>query len=244
VVGAALGRWWGEWDSGRQEETRRGAQPGRDVGRLLGPLRSLIWAAGRLAVAGETLVSIAVTRADLAFDRPLRREAAAALATSRLVPATLTALETLATGDDPEIRSLAAEAVARHAPARAAEVAGRVLSDRVAFNRIASHDAAPLSATLRGAAVQVHYQGVAVPLLAKGNDVAGLAAVAGNRGFPEEARLGAVEGLAAAASEAAEAELVRIGTSTEGPEELRKAAWRGLRRSRRARQKMQKEAGK
>jgi ParB family chromosome partitioning protein len=94
-----------------------------------------------------------------------------------------------------------------------------------------------VTATLRGAAVQVHYQGVAVPHLAARNDVAGLAAVAGNRGFPEEARLGAIEGLAAAASEAAEAELVRIGQAEGEPEELRKAAWRGLRRSRRARAK-------
>jgi ParB family chromosome partitioning protein len=76
-----------------------------------------------------------------------------------------------------------------------------------------------------------------VPHLAAGNDVAGLAAVAGNRGFSEETRLGAVEGLAAAASEAAEAELVKIGTATDEPEELRKAAWRGLRRSKRARKK-------
>jgi ParB family chromosome partitioning protein len=49
--------------------------------------------------------------------------------------------------------------------------------------------------------------------------------------------LGAIEGLAAACSEAAEAELVKIGRSEAEPEELRKAAWRGLRRSRRAREK-------
>jgi ParB family chromosome partitioning protein len=44
-----------------------------------------------------------------------------------------------------------------------------------------------------------------------------------------------VEGLAAVAREDAEAELVKIGKAEEEPEELRKAAWRGLRRSKRAR---------
>jgi ParB family chromosome partitioning protein len=39
------------------------------------------------------------------------------------------------------------------------------------------------------------------------------------------------------ADEAAEQELVKIGQAAEQPEELRKAAWRGLRRSKRARKK-------
>ena len=106
----------------------------------------------------------------------------------------------------------------------------------------AAHGDDRLTAVLRGAAVQVHSQGVAVPHLAARHDVAGLAAVAGNRGFPEEARLGAVEGLAAAATEEAEAELVRRGQAEGEPEELRKAAWRGLRRSKRARQRAARQS--
>src|SRR5262249_47362738 len=135
------------------------------------------------------------------------------------------------------IRATAAGAVARDDPGRAAEVAGRVLSDRVAFNRGAGREGAALTETLRGAAAKGHYQGVAVPHLASRREVAGLAAVANNRSLSEETRLGAVEGLAAAASEAAEAELERVGRSLENSEELRKAAWRGLRRSKRARQR-------
>ena len=122
-------------------------------------------------------------------------------------------------------------------PARAAEVANRVLSDRVAFNRVAGHEGVDLLKMLRGAVGQVHYQGITVPHLAARRDVAGLKAVADNKSLSEETRLGAVEGLAAMASEPAEAELVEIGKATENPEELRKAAWRGLRRSKRARQR-------
>jgi ParB family chromosome partitioning protein len=238
AVEAALRRWWGEWDRGRREHGRAGTDREREADRLLPPLRSLLWAAGRLGVAADSLIAAATTRAGIPFDRPVRREAAAALADLPPSGPVLATLENLAVGDDPEVRALAAEAIARAAPERAAEVAGRILSDRIAFNRVAGRDPEQVTATLRGAAVQVHYQGVAVPLLAARNDVAGLAAVAGNRGFSEEARLGAVEGLAAAASEEAEAELVRIGKSEDEPEELRKAAWRGLRRSRRARQKV------
>src|SRR5262249_45024731 len=153
---AAFQRWWGEWDKGRQEEARRGAQPGKLVGHLLEPLCSLAWAAGRLGVATDTLVAAATTRADVPFDRPLRREATAALATAQPTPPIVTALEGLATGGDPEIRATAAQAVAVDAPARAVVVADHLLSDRVAFNRLASREGAALADTLHKALAQVH----------------------------------------------------------------------------------------
>jgi ParB family chromosome partitioning protein len=235
AIEAALKRWWEEWDR-RQQQARRGSKSGEGPEALVNPLLSLIWAAGRLGAGAEVLAAIAGSRVTSPKEAPLRRAAAVALASLPTSPAVLAALEKLVGDEDPEVRTVAAETVAREAPARAADVAGRVLSDRVAFDRVAARDPAEVTPTLRGAAVQVHYQGVAVPHLAARNDVAGLSAVANNGGFPEEARLGAVEGLAAAASVEAEAELVRIGRA-DGPEELRKAAWRGLRRSRRARQR-------
>jgi ParB family chromosome partitioning protein len=237
AVAAALGRWWGEWDKGRQEETRRGAQPGKAVGPLLEPLRRLCWAAGRLGVAADSLIAVARTRADVPFDRPLRREAAAALAGGKPGTPVLAALEELAADGDPELRATAAQAVARADPTRAPATAGRVLSDRVTFNRVARLENARLAQALPGAAGQVHYQGIAVPHLAARRDVAGLAAVANDRSLTDEARLGAIEGLAASGTKEAEVELAQFGSSPEKPEELRKAAWRGLRRSKRARQR-------
>lgn len=234
-VASALGHWWAEWDKARQEEARRGAQAGTRAGPLTGPLRSLVWAAGRLGVGADTLRTIATTRSETTFDRPLRREAVAALAAGKATKEALAALELLAVGDDPEVRALAAQAVARHDANRAEALAGRVLMDRVTFNRLAAHAPAAVAGALRQAAAQQHYQGVAVPHLAARRDVEALTAVIGNRSLPDDARLGAVEGLAAASAEAAEAELVRFGLAKDEPEELRKAAWRGLRRSRRAR---------
>jgi ParB family chromosome partitioning protein len=237
AVEAALKKWWAEWDRGRREEARRGATPGREVGKLSKPLCSLVWAAGRLGIGADTLAAAATTRADEPYDRTVRRESAAALAALPPGKKAVAALEQLAAGDDPAVRSLAADAVARAAPDQAGALAGRLLSDRVAFNRVAARDPEQVTPTLRGAVAQVHYQGVALPHLAARGDVTGLAAVAGNPGFPEEVRIGAVEGLAAAATDKAEAELVRIGRSTSESEELRKAAWRGLRRSKRARKR-------
>jgi ParB family chromosome partitioning protein len=200
-------------------------------------IQSLIWAAGRLGVGTETLATIASTRTHVPFDRPLQREAVIALASLPPAPKLLAALETLAIGDDPEVRSLAAEAVARDDGRRAGTLAGKLLSDRVAVARVAATAPAEVTPPLRGAAVQVHYQGVALPHLVGQKDIAGLTAVAGNRGFAEEVRLGAVEALAATATEEGEAELLRIGQSMQEPEEVRKAAWRGLKRSKRARKK-------
>jgi ParB family chromosome partitioning protein len=237
AVATALQRWWAEWDKSRQEEARRGLHDGTMAGKFSGPLQSLVWAAGRLGVAADTLLTIATTRSGVPFDRPLRREAIAALASVKLTKSLLAELHQLATGDDPEIRTLAAETVVRSNPVLMAEIAGRVLSDRVTFNRLAARDAQGVADTLRGALAQVHSQGIAVPHLVRSGDVKGLQAVAANPGFNEETRLGAVEGLAAVASEPAEKELLRIAQAQDQPEELRKAAWRGLRRSKRARQR-------
>lgn len=205
--------------------------------QLAKPLGDLIWAGGRLG-ATDPLLPIATTRPEMPFDRDLRQKAVRALILGKPNKAALATLDKLAGDDDPEIRAMAAEAVVEADPARSKEVTGRLLSDRVAFNRVARHDGAGVMETLRGAVGQIHYQGVTVPQLSSRQDVATLAATAGNASLTEETRIGAVEGLAAMASEAAEAELVRIGQATENPEELRKAAWRGRRRSVRARKKV------
>jgi ParB family transcriptional regulator, chromosome partitioning protein len=140
------------------------------------------------------------------------------------------------------VRSLAAEALGRHSPQRAARLAGPLLSDRVSFNRLAGGNEARVADTVRAAAAQVHYQGVALPHLIARSDLQGLAAVAQDRQLPEATRLGAVEGLAVLATEAAEAMLRAIGEAEKENEELRKAAWRGLRRSKRARRRPQMTA--
>jgi ParB family chromosome partitioning protein len=65
-----------------------------------------------------------------------------------------------------------------------------------------------------------------------------LSAVAADRRLPEATRLGAIEGLARLGGDAAAAKLVEIGKADKEEEELRKAAWRGLRRLQRERRRV------
>jgi ParB family chromosome partitioning protein len=62
--------------------------------------------------------------------------------------------------------------------------------------------------------------------------------------LPEATRLGALEGLGAMALEPAESVLRKVGSDEKEDEEIRKAAWRSLRRSKRVREKSAKVAAK
>jgi len=110
-------------------------------------------------------------------------------------------------------------------------------SDRTSFQRVARTEGAKLGEVARKAARQAHTQGVVLPILIAGRDTGGLAAVASDKALNEPTRLGAIEGLAALGLDEAEKALRGIGTSAKDDEEIRKAAWRGLRRSKRARAK-------
>ena len=149
---------------------------------------------------------------------------------------TLDVLESLAVGLDADVRVLAADLLARSDPKRAAALADKVLSDRPTFNRLAEADAVPAK-KVEGMAGQVHYQPVVLPVLIGAKDVRSLAAVARDKKSPEAARLGAIEGLGVMADVAAEKVLVEVGTAKDDDKDVRKAAWRALRRSKRARRK-------
>jgi ParB family chromosome partitioning protein len=236
---AALRKWRDAWEEHRRLPVREHDEGPRLSGELTPCLRSLVWAVGRTGsgVAGDDLIALAAARPDDSEYRPIRLEAVSALAAAEKTPEVLAALEAAALTGDPEVRSLAADAVGRDDLEHAPELAARLLSDRPSFQRLARGAGNRLGGVLRGAVRQVHAQGVVLPSLIAAGDVEGLADVAGDATLSEVTRLGAVEGLAAIASEPAEAVLRRIGTTAgEKDEELRKAAWRGLRRARRARE--------
>jgi ParB family chromosome partitioning protein len=200
-------------------------------------LTRLYWAAGRLGVGEDVLVAAVNDRPGDPYFRPLRLAAVAALC--ELAPAenVQSALAAAAASDDAEVRSLAASALARYNAKQKQSVADAVLSDRVALNRVTAGGEAEFASALRTAAAKVHYQGVALPHLISAGDVEGLYSTASDKSLPETTRLGAVEALAKLGREEAEARLVELGQDQENDEELRKAAWRGRRRSQRAREK-------
>jgi ParB family chromosome partitioning protein len=200
-------------------------------------VRAFLWAAGRLEAAEAAIITAATRANDDAAYRPVRREAVNALDHAKPSPAAQAALESLATGDDAAARALATDILAHRAPARAARLADRILGDRVSFDRLARDAAEEKSVitALRGAATKAHYQGIAVARLVARGDTAALSAVASDGKLAETTRIGAVEALGRIGNHDGESELVAVGKSESAPVELRKAAWRALRRSKRAR---------
>lgn len=260
AIGDALTKWWNTWQERRAKagaampETDEddyyddyydddygynGAQtqtPAQQLAKAAEVVESLLFTSGRVGVPSEVLANVAKSRPDDPLARTIRLEALRCLALGKVTPTVLDTLETLALGPDADVRVLAAELLARFDAKRAAKLADKMLSDRPSFNRLAITKAVT-AANVASSAANVHYQPIALPLFVAEKDVNTLAAVAKDRKAPEAARLGAVEGLGVMAAEPAENVLVEIGTAKDDDKELRKAAWRALRRSKRARKR-------
>ncbi len=246
-VVAAFGRWQAAWETERARSVGgiRDLSGEDHLAVALTPcLRSLAWAAGRLGVAAKLLEGVVATRPDDLEYRPIRREAMLALASKPATPGAVEALESAALVGDPEGRAIAAQALARLDPEKAGSLAERLLTDAVGFRRLTLEGKVPVDSILRAASKQVHSQGVVLPALIDRGEVATLAAVLEDRSLPEAARLGALEGLGAMALEPAEAVLRKVGADAKEDEGIRKAAWRSLRRSGRAREKSGKAQAK
>jgi ParB family chromosome partitioning protein len=238
AVQAAYRKWLKIWEERRQAMALRNEADERLVQRITPCLQALLWAAGRLGDAPDVLVEAAMARLNDPLYRPIRREAVSALAAAKLTPPVAVALEKIVLADDPECRATAADALGRQGAARVAQLAEPLLADRISFNRLTAKESGAAAGVLRKAAGEVHYQGVALPYLIAQGDIKTLSAVLDNKKFPEATRLGAIEGLAQLAREDAEAKLRQIGQTKGEEEELRKAAWRGVRRSQRARRRL------
>jgi ParB family chromosome partitioning protein len=236
ALAAALGRWSAAWDERRKKLPDAAGADAPELQPVSDCLRALSWAACRLRAATDRVAELAASRAGDPLFRPIRLDAARCLATTEPTDAVLTAMETLARGTDPVVREIAADVLARRAPARAAALLEPLASDRPSFARLLAGQGVPAAAGfVRSAAGQVHYQPVALPAVIATKDVPALAAVAKDRKKPEAARLGAIEGLGVMAAEPAEQVLAEVGAAEGDDEDVRKAAWRALRRSKRAR---------
>ena len=242
AIGNALTKWWATWQERRAKvggvDLKKNAAPATALAKAGEVVESLLFTAGRVGVAAESLTNVAKSRPDDPLARGIRLEAVRCFALGKVTPTVLDTLETLAFGPDADVRVLAAELLARFDAKRAAKLAtpDKMLSDRPSFNRVVIAGAVRAK-DVAGAAANVHVQPVALPVFVAEKDVPTLAAVARDRKANESARFGAVEGLGVMATEPAEAILVEIGTAKDDDKELRKAAWRALRRSKRARKR-------
>ncbi len=233
AIGGALTKWWATWQERRAKVGKSDA-----LAKAGEVVESLLFTAGRVGVPTESLAGVATSRPDDPLARGIRLEAVRCLALGARTPAVLHTLETLAVGPDADVRVLASEMLARFDAPRASKLAtpDKNLSDRPSFNRLVIAGAVRAK-DVAGAAANPHVQPVALPVFVAEKDVPTLAAVAKDRKANEAARFGAVEGLGVMATEPAEAVLVEIGTAKDDEKELRKAAWRALRGSKRARKR-------
>jgi ParB family chromosome partitioning protein len=232
---AAITHWRSTWDDRRTQMLKENT-PDTELFEVTQCLRSLIWAAGRLGVAGASIVDALKAWPDDALYQDVRIEAATALGQGETSKTALDQLESAAAGNNYRLRETATGILAAQDAKRATARADTTLSDRASFNRLASAEASELADTLQNALAGSHYQSVALPHVIAQADVASLDLVMTNPELPESTRLGAIEGLAKIANEEAEAKLAEFG-GKEKDEELGKAAWRALRRSKRSRQK-------
>lgn len=233
-----LPKWRDAWEESRRKSERGDDHESERLAESLTPcLRTLVWAAGRLGVAQAILLEMVGSRADDRIYRPIRREAVMALAAGKPSPSITTALEAVAQGDDPELRALVASVAGREGGKVAEHLVPTFLLDRAAFSRVVVNQEVKADDVASAAASVVHQQGIVLPYLVERARVEALAAVLKDRKLSAPTRLGAVEALAKVAREDAEDQLRALGLAADDDEDLRKAAWRGLRRSKRARQK-------
>ncbi|MFK7769216.1 MAG: HEAT repeat domain-containing protein [Mariniblastus sp.] len=196
-------------------------------------VKRLVWAAGVLGGSESTLAKIPLTYSSESF-ATIRRSAITALVQSAPIPAAaIKTISSLAQDKDAEIRSGIAEIMSKSPKAKLDNLAKQLLPDRVAFSRLANRQATEIDSTLKEAVADSHYQPRTLSYLIKSQDVKTLASVAENSKLGLVARLGAVEGLAVIANAESEKILASVGNEEKNEEELRKAAWKGLRRSRR-----------
>lgn len=232
-IEAAISAWREKWEELRSAPALNPVY--HPVQGLTGCLKRLMWAAGRMGAAPKELMSAATSHAADNYFRPIRLEAIRALASGKANKQVLEVLESAALGHDPEVRAVAAQTLAEQDAKRAGSLAEKMLSDRVSLERLAFAEELDITPALHSAAANAHYQGVALPVLIAAEDLDRLKTVAHDPSLPEAARLGAIEGLARLGQEAAEEELAKLGKNDKEEEELRKAAWRARRRSKRLR---------
>ena len=196
-------------------------------------LKRLIWAAGVLGGNEAKLVDIINGSSTAAFTS-IRRAAIDSLLQAEKIPAaTIKSLGGLAEDKDAHIRAGVAEIMSKAAKSNIDSLAQQLLPDRIAFNRLAKRQSSEITKTFKSAVSDTHYQPRTLPFLIKSEDVKTLTDVATNGKLQLAARMGAVEGLALIANKAAEKTLASVGNEEANEEELRKAAWRALRRSKR-----------
>jgi len=226
-------------DEGEPGEVAHVTNFGIDTGKLARfeePYLWLLWGCSRVGVGEDLLIAAMSAGGDERRGQAIRRAGVIGLANGdgELSQAAAGQLKKLACSGDAELRALAAAALAGRDQEAATGLISQLLDDGVSVARLLDggvSDAA--KASLEEAAADVHRQGIALPYLVGIGDVDGLAVRLKESSLSDGLRLGVIEAIARIADDNALDILRAFGRDESEDEELRKAAWRALRRGQR-----------
>ena len=203
--------------------------------KIVSCLKRLIWATGVSGGNENLLAEIINDHGELEGFAPIRHAAIDELRrVEKITDAVAKQLKTSLDDTDPYVRTGTTQILAAAPKAKLNDLAELVLPDRGAFNRLGQLKAGEIKKTIQASASHTHYQARSLPFLIKAGDTKTLSSVATDEKLSLVARLGAVEGLAKIPGKESEKHLAAIAKKESNDEELRKAAWRGLRRAKRS----------
>ena len=234
-IEAALTKTLKRWNESYDQFLQRGEEP-VDLDTISRALSKLCWAASRTGAAKTQLIDIAQSHPTETRFTQNRIAAIGALAEIKLTKTDVGKLKELVQDHNATIRRKVAEIIVAN-DAKSEAIIEPSLSDRSVFRTVVSAGVDP-KPLITPAISQPHQQAIVLTDAVSGEDVALLHETATNADLADNARLGAIEGLGQIANKDSLKQLAAIGSDESTDEELRKAAWRSYRRSKRKQEKV------
>lgn len=192
----------------------------------------LVWACGRIKIAKDILCDILQTKDENLFD--LHCICLCALENFARDELIATTLKNTAKENMSFVRNFASFTLANQQ--KVDVVAATELIDHRNAAQHILHSSGKKVLELKDLICQSHYQGILLPLFVEHKEVNALLDVAKNTDNSDQARLGAIEGLAVIATDKAQTALEKVAKMKKQDKEICKAAWRALRRAKRHQQ--------
>ena len=235
-IASTLEKWLGEFSKHRDKLRVLCVLTDSRLQELEACVKRLIWTAAKTGGNESLLLQIASDNQNDGVWTSLRLEAMRGLESCKLTTKHFAKLETLVSDTEFSVREVALRLLLTKSKSDVGPIADALFSERHSRNWLFGNtDVRGKDAVISQAVASPHYQARVLPGIVKNGHVQSLIDVANDASLEDRARLGAIEGLARMAVEEAEQHLESLGKDEGLDESLRKAAWRGLARSRRAR---------
>ena len=177
-----------------------------------------------------TLIKVLEANCERSEFASLRLETLKLLPNVKLAKADLTKLKKLVDVPGVEFQRELLKQIAREDAKLASSLLEAALVERRTFIELTEIKGVDASGVVKDAVRDKSRQSVVLPLLIKEQNTKLLGEVASESKLADSLRFGAIEGLACIDAADSEKQLVKIGKDEKVDEEIRKAAWRGLRR--------------